>query len=133
MIGYVLWGDSNAGKAIIWCEDQGDLAYYCKAHDSSRTSVCKGDWVQFDLEEDGNLRLAANTRILEGQTYPALSEMLLDCGSVQPTEARVSSIDSGLTAQAAGSSMTEVRRPANDSNVIPFPDRSSRGKPARYG
>lgn len=27
MMGVVLWSDQQVGKAVIWCEDQGKLAY----------------------------------------------------------------------------------------------------------
>ena len=27
MLGVVLWSDVSDRKAVIWCEDQGDLAY----------------------------------------------------------------------------------------------------------
>lgn len=115
MIGIVLWSDVNAGKAIIWCEDQGDLAYYCKANDRIQTTVSKGDWVQFDLAEEGSLRLAGNARVLEGKAYPELSEMLIDAGSV-----------------AKGSEDAAIRS-AGGGNVIPFPHQSSRRRTVRYG
>ncbi len=115
MIGIVLWSDKSAGKAIIWCEDQGDLAYYCEANDRLRIPVSKGDWVQFDLAEEGNLRLAGNARVLDGKTYPDLSEMLIEAGAIQKGAAGVES------------------RPAGASNVIPFPNPSNRRKSVRYG
>ena len=114
MIGIVLWSDVRAGKAIIRCEDQGDLAYYCGANDTLRTTVAKGDWVQFDLAEEGNLRLAGNARVLDGKAYPELSEMLFDAGS---------------SAERAKPAM----RSASAGNVIPFPHRSSRRRTVCYG
>ena len=28
MLGVVLWSDAGDNKAVIWCEDHGDLAYF---------------------------------------------------------------------------------------------------------
>ena len=33
MYGVVLWADASDTKAVIWCEDQGNLAYYTAAEE----------------------------------------------------------------------------------------------------
>lgn len=77
MIGIVLWRDVTAGKAIIWCEDQGDLAFYSHPDTIDTFVICVGDWVQFDLGLSGDVRLAANIRVLQELGYPGLVEDLV--------------------------------------------------------
>ena len=72
MIGVILWSDEEERKAVVWCEDQGDLAFL----DNSATpsgSQCffdVGDIVRFDLCLEANLRKAHNAHLLEDQTEP---------------------------------------------------------------
>ena len=66
MIGVVLWSDNAAGKAVFWCEDQGDLAYYeepaiCMGHGSG---FDPGDMVQFGITVHRKLRIADNPRVV---------------------------------------------------------------------
>ncbi len=67
MIGVVLWRDTNDRSAVIWCEDQGDLAFL-----SGRDAVLDaeavfdiGDVVQFDLHLERNLRRVRNPRMIK--------------------------------------------------------------------
>lgn len=66
MLGVVLWSDASDRKAVIWCEDQGDLAYV-----NGHVSVLNrddffdaGDLVQFDMEMCKSMRLANNPRLV---------------------------------------------------------------------
>lgn len=66
MLGVVLWSDASDKKAVIWCEDQGDLAFF-----NSGDSVLKadmffdaGDLVQFDMEIDASMRRVRNPRLV---------------------------------------------------------------------
>lgn len=77
MIGIVLWRDVTAGKAIIWCEDQGDLAFYSHPDTIDTFVVCVGDWVRFDLRLSEDVRLAANIRVLQEPGCPGLVEDLV--------------------------------------------------------
>lgn len=36
MFGVVLWSNGVSGKAVIWCEDQGDLAFMNMRDDLGR-------------------------------------------------------------------------------------------------
>ena len=68
MIGVILWRDVDDGKAVIWCEDQGDLAYLDRLEDilDPVTSLAVGDVVRFDMSIERNMRLALNvTRLLD--------------------------------------------------------------------
>ncbi|MEO9821655.1 MAG: hypothetical protein ABJ370_10435 [Paracoccaceae bacterium] len=68
MIGVILWRDIDDGKAVIWCEDQGDLAYLDRIEDilDPEITLSVGDVVRFDMTIERNMRLALNvTRLLD--------------------------------------------------------------------
>ncbi len=58
MIGVILWSDPAAEKAVIWCEDHGDLAFLsraeCKVLPDAFFDV--GDMVEFDVFAERNVR-----------------------------------------------------------------------------
>jgi len=63
MFGVILWSNSTDRKAVIWCEDQGDLAYYEENQQNSEAHSAffdAGDYVEFDVTVDENLRRACN-------------------------------------------------------------------------
>ena len=77
MIGVVLWCDNKAGKAVFWCEDHGDLAYY--EEPTLPEEGCffdTGDMVQFDISVHRRLRIADNPRLIEGGASASLAEAL---------------------------------------------------------
>ena len=67
MIGVVLWSDNSAGKAVFWCEDQGDLAYYEEPaiRVGQGAGFDTGDMVQFDVSVHRKLRIADNRRLVQ--------------------------------------------------------------------
>lgn len=78
MIGVVLWSDPQECKAVIWCEDHGDLAFYndvcrhpCGVHD-----LDAGDLVEFDVEHSETLRYAHNPRVLQEGACSNLTDVL---------------------------------------------------------
>lgn len=79
MIGIILWCDPSDQKAVIWCEDQGDLAYL-----SGRDRVDVpdpffevGDVIAFDVQTLRNMRLALNpTRVEQKNAGTSLSDGL---------------------------------------------------------
>ena len=78
MLGVVLWSDVSDRKAVIWCEDQGDLAYV-NASDSVLQNgdfFDAGDLVQFDMEMFQSTRLANNPRLVIEKAGPELPEVL---------------------------------------------------------
>ena len=88
MLGVVLWSDASDGKAVIWCEDQGDLAYV-----NSKDSVLKsddffdaGDLVQFDMEVHKSVRLANNPRLVIEKAGAQLPDVLLQGAKKQQRE-----------------------------------------------
>ena len=78
MIGVVLWSDPGARKAVIWCEDHGDLAFYAAASDAAlgRGTLDAGDLVEFDMTTDKSLRYAHNPQVVSENLYPHLAGRL---------------------------------------------------------
>lgn len=79
MIGVVVWSDRSKNRAVIWCEDQGDLAFY-RTDSQDAPDLRDGDCVTFKVEQDGELRHAKDLTLLEEETHPALSTYLADVG-----------------------------------------------------
>lgn len=78
MYGVVLWSDQVERKAVIWCEDHGDLAYYNAAEHSvfDGASLDAGDLVHFQLEEGRSIRRAQNPELVAQGHAPALANRL---------------------------------------------------------
>lgn len=78
MFGVVLWSDAAAQKAVIWCEDQGDLAFYTPADGSIHDAPCldAGDLIQFEVSVQQNVRKATNPQLLMQSHSPDLPEKL---------------------------------------------------------
>lgn len=97
MFGVVLWRDRSDCKAVIWCEDQGDLAIYRQSNPADQVDLNVGDWVQFDLESRQNQRLVCNPRLVDQTGCPNVGDLLLEAGSRQDvdTEKRQPELDSG--------------------------------------
>ncbi|WP_120499810.1 hypothetical protein [Roseovarius sp. EL26] len=78
MFGVILWNDQISNRAVIWCEDHGDLAFLNSSVLQGH-NVCKieaGDLVQFDIADDGNMRLATNAQLVQPDAYPQLASSL---------------------------------------------------------
>lgn len=74
MYGVVLWSDDVDRKAVIWCEDHGDLAF-CNDNAGDKTTAFEfdaGDLVQFDLICDRHLRYAHNPILVADSQFPNL-------------------------------------------------------------
>lgn len=80
MYGVVLWSDAQENKAVIWCEDHGDLAFYRQPVDATEVALDAGDWVQFDMTTDRHLRFAHNPRLISEGVYPGLADVLVNAG-----------------------------------------------------
>jgi len=78
MLGVVLWSDTNAQKAVIWCEDQGELAFYTPSDRSvhNAPSLDAGDLVKFEVTVQKNMRKATNPQLLEQSHSPNLQTNL---------------------------------------------------------
>ncbi|KIN60854.1 hypothetical protein Z945_1836 [Sulfitobacter noctilucae] len=111
MIGVVLWSDLTERKAVFWCEDQGDLAYYGGSlSNMDRFDDMKaGDMVSFDLTFEHKMRIAHNAKLVETKACKNLADRLRD------------------------TSRTEETLPASGdiSIVVPFPQRTVHAGPER--
>lgn len=74
MFGVVLWSDPDQKRAVIWCEDHGNLAFLSSAavQGDEICTVEAGDLVKFDIVEGGKVRCAKNARLIETDAYPQL-------------------------------------------------------------
>lgn len=78
MFGVVLWSDITAQKAVIWCEDQGELAFYTPSDNSVHQApvLDAGDLIQFDVTIQKNMRRASNPQLLKSSHSPELPQTL---------------------------------------------------------
>ena len=78
MIGVVLWSDPIEGKAVFWCEDQGDLAYYeaPESYSFDYAFFDAGDMVQFDVSSHRRQRLAHRARLVQERACTDLPDRL---------------------------------------------------------
>ncbi|WP_299350275.1 hypothetical protein [uncultured Shimia sp.] len=89
MLGVVLWSDNADKKAVIWCEDQGDLAFFNGDNYMPRELVDldAGDLVHFELQQEKHLRYAHNPRRIEQGAYEGLAGALQEAAKPrQPNE-----------------------------------------------
>ncbi|WP_299928364.1 hypothetical protein [uncultured Pelagimonas sp.] len=75
MYGVVLWADEMDSKAVIWCEDHGNLAYYAAAEPCMHRGMAldAGDLIQFDLKEERDCRLARNLQHVNSGYAPDIA------------------------------------------------------------
>lgn len=101
MYGVVLWTDASESKAVIWCEDHGNLAYYSAPEPSVHQGMAldAGDLIQFDLREERQCRRARNLERVGSGFAPGLPDKLQ-----RPVEPRKTScvVDFPLPARAVG-------------------------------
>lgn len=77
MIGVVVWADTAKSKAVIWCEDQRDLAYYMQQEEvADAISLQKGDLVEFESRYESGVRMAGGVQVVEPSAEPSLAEVL---------------------------------------------------------
>lgn len=93
MNGVVLWSDASQHKAVIWCEDQGDLAFYSQKQDL--VDLHEGDLICFDLFLQQNKRMAENLQVLQEASSVGLAHSLM----VSQPDAPVASDPNQTTAQ----------------------------------
>ncbi|MBY6143917.1 hypothetical protein KUW09_07690 [Mameliella alba] len=82
MFGVVLWADASDRKAVIWCEDHGNLAYYTAAEQTVHEGINldAGDLIQFDLREERDVRRARNLRRVDAGFAPSIAHELRSRG-----------------------------------------------------
>jgi hypothetical protein len=87
MYGVVLWSDHCQNRAVIWCEDHGDLAYYEGGPPETHAGpeLDPGDLVRFDISEGKRMRTVSNPRVVANDQYPTLAGDLARVGAQQTT------------------------------------------------
>ena len=81
MYGVVLWSDVSDKKAVFWCEDHGDLAYFGGSQDCQNITFDAGDLVEFDVTLNSKLRTASNPRVIREKLDVDLPAKLLGQGT----------------------------------------------------
>ena len=83
MFGVVLWSDQIRNRAVIWCEDHGDLAFFSGDDENVMDGAAMepGDLVQFDVRSERHMRLASNPKLVATDEYPTLANDLMKAGS----------------------------------------------------
>ena len=78
MYGVVLWSDPSVRKAVFWCEDHGDLAFYDGSGETASAEMGfeAGDLVQFALDELSDVRMAAEPRLVSEDEHPGLTQAM---------------------------------------------------------
>lgn len=78
MIGVVLWSDLEDRKAVFWCEDHGDLAYYDASMDTEDCDslLNAGDMVEFELRLESKVRRAQHPFVIKPKVCHGLEEHL---------------------------------------------------------
>lgn len=78
MLGVVVWSNEPRNKAVIWCEDQGALAYLEGLANLSLGSDWPnpGDLVELECRLEGGLRLAHDVRLVSQGVGSALPQAL---------------------------------------------------------
>ncbi|MFN3937837.1 MAG: hypothetical protein ACK4KW_09685 [Gemmobacter sp.] len=83
MIGCILWSDRDQRRAVIWCEDQGHLAWLGNPDDFLLSGPAAESWpevgslVRLECEQRGSLRVARAVRLMEAEAARDLPAMLL--------------------------------------------------------
>jgi len=114
MFGVVLWSDTQERKAVIWCEDHGDLAFYRQSGCTENLPLDAGDWVQFDLTLDRHMRLAHNPKLVSEGVCPGLADAL---SAVSPGPVNTLEKSSNSLERPTSVGKSDRRRSAE---VIPF-------------
>lgn len=78
MIGVILWSDPSDQKAVIWCEDQGDLAYLSRCDTIALPDgfLDVGDVVEFEVTTERNMRLAHTVQLVSSGRAKSLVDDL---------------------------------------------------------
>lgn len=78
MIGVVVWSSEDRQKAVIWCEDQGALAYLKDGDDLQRGAEwpAAGDLMELESETIGELRFARCVSPIRERSCPEIPTML---------------------------------------------------------
>ncbi|KIC49015.1 hypothetical protein [Tateyamaria sp. ANG-S1] len=96
MIGVILWSDPATEKAVIWCEDHGDLAFLSRAdcRDLPNVFFDVGDVVEFDVVAQKNVRRVNRVTRLQQSVAKPLVDSLANTPQPKPQQPQVDVSDS---------------------------------------
>ena len=97
MIGVVLWSAEQESKAVVWCEDQGDLAFIGDGDPQAEGlgQLVAGDILEFDVKIDGDFRRVNNPILLKGYKSSDVAENLRsEAQRVEETKGKIVSFQS---------------------------------------
>lgn len=118
MYGVVLWTDASSQRAVIWCDDHGDLAFYNGGSVTDPFEMTEGDLVSVDLHTEGVMRVAQNPRIIAEKAHTGLTDALRTSGDQTASAARPTH---------------QVARGAGFGKVIPFRPRMAQASSGGVG
>ena len=82
MLGVVIWSDESSKKAVIWCEDHGDLAFYKEQDADEVIMLGAGDLVEFEVTMERQFRYVKNPQLVSDSYSSGLADALTH-GSAQ--------------------------------------------------
>lgn len=113
MFGVVLWSDTSSGKAVIWCEDHGDLAFYREPKAVDDIHLGPGDLVEFELQMESSFRYVRNPQLVHDNYSSGLADALAS-KPVCPKEAKTKRMTAEIIpfgqARGAAPDMAAVHR-----------------------
>ncbi len=128
MIGVIVWSSAAKQKAVIWCEDQGALAYL-HGRDNVQGQLGwpeVGDMVALESELRGELRHAFNVRVIDERKYSELPSLLRSVGC-EGAEA-----EAAARAAVPGSKRPALRVVSSQDDVNVEPDAFREKHPALF-
>lgn len=73
MYGIVLWSGADGKRAVIWCEDHGDLAFYEQTGETvANPPLEAGDMVRFRSQDSRRMRRALDLERVADQRFPGV-------------------------------------------------------------
>ena len=79
MFGVILWRNASTSQALVWCEDQGDLAFIESdtVISGAHSGLGPGDLVLCDIVLRDDLRQVRRADLVGAGLYAGLGESLL--------------------------------------------------------
>lgn len=68
MLGIILWYNTEKGVGLVWCEDQGPLAFVGPdvAPPANANSIQRGQQIWFEYEQKGEIRTVSRIASISG-------------------------------------------------------------------
>lgn len=72
MLGLVIWQCQNSGRAIVWCSDHRELAYFDGKPKPGRVveALDIGDLVEVEIKSQGSTRRCISLKLLQAAFLP---------------------------------------------------------------